>query len=685
MNLATGPTVTLDAALAHATRLLDTDPALAGEQAAEVLRVVAGHPVAELIHAAALTACDRAGESLPILEALARSQPRSPRTRLELGLALARLGRGEEAVAVLRGAVAMQPDLPTAWVALADLLRAQGDVAGAEAALVEHVRHAARDPELMQAAGALAAGRLPEVEPRLEARLRRLPDDVAALRMSAELHARQGLVELAEEELARCVRLAPGFLAARHNYAMLLHRAGKSTQALAEAGRLLEVEPANPAFRNLKAVVLCRMGDYAPALELFDRLLAEAPRNPSVWMSYGHALKTSGDTDRAIDAYRRGLAVEPAFGECWWSLANLKTFRFSDDDVAAMRAAEARPGLADEHRLHLGFALGKALEDRGDHAAAFASYARGNEVRRAQLRYRADETTARVRHAIARYTPEFFAARAGMGDPSPDPIFIVGLPRAGSTLLEQILSSHSQVEGTMELPDVPSITRELREAAAASDPDMPYHEALARLDADGLRALGAKYLEGTRLHRREGKPLFIDKMPNNFMHLGLIHLMLPNAKVIDARRHPLACGFSLFKQHFARGQSFAYSLEDIGRYYRDYVELMAHFDAVLPGRVHRVIHEDLVGDTEARVRALLDYCGLPFEDACLRPHENTRAVRTASSEQVRRPINRDGLDQWRHFAPWLKPLEDALGPVLAAYPRVPDEFETDPGRRRPGH
>jgi len=224
----------------------------------------------------------------------------------------------------------------------------------------------------------------------------------------------------------------------------------------------------------------------------------------------------------------------------------------------------------------------------------------------------------------------------------------------------------------MELPEVPSITRDLRGRAKEDELDMPYHAALARLDAAGLRELGERYLAGTRVHRREGKPLFIDKMPNNFMHVGLIHLMLPNAKIIDARRHPLACGFSLFKQHFARGQSFAYSLEDIGRYYRDYAELMAHFDAVLPGRVHRVIHEALVDDTEAQVRALLDYCGLPFEEACLRPHENTRAVRTASSEQVRRPINRDGVEQWRHYAPWLGPLEQALGPVLAAYPGIPD-------------
>ena len=672
MNLATGPTASLDAALAHATRLLDTNPALAGQQAAEVLRAVPGHGVAQLILAASHTAAGRAAEALALLEPLAKAQPRSARTQLELSLALHRLDRTDEALAAIRRAVEIQPDLPGGWVLLGDQLRARGDAAGADAAYVRHVRHSTRDPALMKAAEALVGERLPEAEARLLERLRLFPTDVAAIRMFAELAARLGRLEAAEGMLARCLEIAPGFHAARQNYAMVLHRANKPELALVQIDKLLALEPTHPVYRNLKAVVLCRIGDYEPALAIYDKLLAEHPANPKVWMSYGHALKTAGHTDRAIAAYRHSIGMDPAFGEVWWSLANLKTVEFGDADVEAMRAALQRPGLDDEHRLHLGFALGKALEDRGQYADSFASYAQANAVRRKQLRYDPAETTNRVRHVIGQYTREFFAQREGAGDPAPDPIFIVGLPRSGSTLVEQILSSHSLVEGTMELPEVPSITRDLRGRAKEDELDMPYHAALARLDAAGLRELGERYLAGTRVHRREGKPLFIDKMPNNFMHVGLIHLMLPNAKIIDARRHPLACGFSLFKQHFARGQSFAYSLEDIGRYYRDYAELMAHFDAVLPGRVHRVIHEALVDDTEAQVRALLDYCGLPFEEACLRPHENTRAVRTASSEQVRRPINRDGVEQWRHYAPWLGPLEQALGPVLAAYPGIPD-------------
>jgi tetratricopeptide (TPR) repeat protein len=435
------------------------------------------------------------------------------------------------------------------------------------------------------------------------------------------------------------------------------------------------VEPEHPAHRNLKAVVLCRTGDYATAIDLYAALLAEYPGNAQVWMSYGHALKTAGFTARAIEAYRRALAIQPSFGEVWWSLANLKTFRFSDDEVATMRAQLGRTDLSDDDRLHLDFALGKALEDAGEYAASFDHYAAGNARRHAQLHYDPAETHARVEHIRRQYTREFFAARAGSGSAARDPIFIVGLPRSGSTLIEQILSSHSQVEGTMELPEVTSITRLLREQAEG-DGAMPYHEALARLDADALRELGERYLAHTRIHRKTAAPLFIDKMPNNFMHIGLIQLMLPNAIIIDARRHPMACCFSGFKQHFARGQSFSYRLDDLARYYTDYVQLMAHFDAVLPGRVHRVIYERMVEDTEGEVRGLLAHCGLPFEEACLRFFENERPVRTASSEQVRRPIYREGMDQWRHYAPWLGPLEEGLGEVLRMYPAVPAQEGT---------
>ncbi|MGN6707371.1 MAG: tetratricopeptide repeat-containing sulfotransferase family protein [Rhodanobacter sp.] len=659
---------TLEQALAHAERLLQRDPALAVEQLDEILQTVGAHPLALRLLAAARLRQDDAQAALDILLPLAPSQPTWAALQLDLGVVLGRLGRGEEAIAALRRAVALQPDLPQAWRELGDHLMAAGEQDAADAAYARHVLHSTHDPRLMGAAVALAEGRVPQAEALLREHLKQAPTDVAAIRMFAEVAARVGRNEDALNLLARCLELAPGFDAARQHYAMVLHRSNQPEQALAQIEHLLASDPQHPAYRNLKAVVLCRIGDYEPAIAIYADLVQRYPDNPRVWMSYGHALKTAGFGERAIAAYRHSLERLPSFGEVWWSLANLKTFRFSAADLATMSEQLARTDLSDEDRLHLEFAMGKAREDAEACADAFAHYARGNAIRRAQLHYSADETSARVARVCAHYTGDFFAARAGMGCPARDPIFVVGLPRAGSTLIEQILSSHSQVEGTMELPEVASISRSLRRQGEG---ETPYHDALAALDADALRALGEHYLAHTRIQRKTSAPLFIDKMPNNFMHVGLIHLMLPNARIIDARRHPLACCFSAFKQHFARGQSFSYDLEDVGRYYHDYVRLMAHFDTVLPGRIHRVFYERMVADTEGEVRRLLEYCGLPFEEACLRFFENPRPVHTASSEQVRRPIYREGVDHWRRFAPWLGPLEHALGPVLESYPEVP--------------
>ena len=670
MNATADPTADLETALAHATRLMSSDPALAGEQAAEIIKAVGEHPMAVLLLGVSHRLRGDPQRSLEILRPLAVRQPNWGLAHYELGQTLIRARRGIEASAALQRAVRLNPGLPKAWLTLGDHLMAMDDVEGADAAYANHIRHSTRDPQMLQAATALLENRLPEAELRLRERLKQAPTDVAAIRMLAEVAARLGRNEDAESLLARCLQLAPGFHAARQNYALVLHRSNKPAQALAEIETLLAAEPDNAGYLNLKAVVLCRVGDYETAIGLYAAILEAYPDHPRIWMSYGHALKTAGRQQQAIEAYRRSLALDPGCGEVWWSLANLKTVRFSADDLAAMRAELAKPALDDKDRQHLEFAVGKALEDEADYEASFRHYLEGNRLRRKTLRYEADETSSRVERIRQSYTREFFEQRAGWGAQAPDPIFVVGLPRAGSTLIEQILSSHSAVEGTMELPEVTSITRELR-AQGEGLGAMPYHDAVHALDDAALRALGQRYLDHTRIQRRTGAPFFIDKMPNNFLHLGLIHLMLPNARIIDARRHPLACCFSGFKQHFARGQSFTYDLDDIGRYYRDYVALMAHFDAVLPGRVHRVIYEHMVEDTEGEVRRLLDYCGLPFEDGCLRFFENERPVRTASSEQVRKPIYREGVDHWRHYEPWLGPLKAALGPVLDAYPEVP--------------
>jgi len=665
------PVGTVEVALAHAARLLESRPEQAAEQAGEILKAVPGHPAALLMSGAALRRTGDMAGALGVLEPLAQSQPNSAATQYELGLALGDSGRGEAAVAALRRAVALKPDMPDAWRALGDHLTAMGDADGADAAYARHIQSSTKDPRLLEPAAALCANRIAVAESLLRAHLKQFPTDVAAIRMLAEVAARLGRNADAEVLLTRCLELAPSFAAARHNYAIVLHRQNKSVEALQEVDRLLALEPRNPGYRNLKAAILARIGEYDQSIDIYAAVLKEYPGQAKVWMSYGHALKTAGRRADCIAAYRRSVELTPSLGEAWWSLANLKTFEFTPAEIGIMRKQLERSDLGDEDRFHFQFAVGKALEDAGDYARSFEHYAEGNRLRRAGITYDPQEMSSHVRRSKALFSREFFRQRTGFGAAAPDPIFIVGLPRSGSTLLEQILSSHPAVEGTMELPDIIAIARTLSGKRTKSEISQ-YPEAVASLSADECRALGDRYLSGTRVQRKTAAPFFIDKMPNNFAHVALIHMILPNAKIIDARRHPLGCCFSGFKQHFARGQNFSYSLEEIGRYYRDYVELMAHFDAVLPGRVHRVFYETMVDDTEAEVRRLLAYCGLPFEEACLRFYENERAVRTASSEQVRTPIFREGIDQWRHYEPWLGPLKSALGRVLDVYPSVPE-------------
>ena len=664
------PIGTLAVALANAERLLASDPVLASEQASEILKSVPGHAGAQLLLGAALRRIGDQEGALAVLEPLARSQAGSFATHYELGLALGAVRRGDEAVVALRRSVELKPDFGDAWRALADHLNAIGDTEGADVAYARHLRFASRDPRLLEAGAALVDNRIAQAEVLLRAHLKQHPTDIAAIRMLAEVAARLGRFGDSEILLARCLELAPSFTAARHNYATVLNRQGKAAQALTEIERVLSQAPENPNHRNLLAAILGRIGEYGRAIEVYEGVLAEYPKHPNAWMSYGHALKSAGRREDSIAAYRRSTDLRPEFGESWWSMANLKTFRFVPADIATMQAQLARPNLTPADRYHFHFALGKALEDQGSWKESFTHYEEGNRLRRTQIDYDADDNASHVARSKALFSKTFFTERVGFGTHATDPIFIVGLPRSGSTLLEQILSSHSAVEGTMELPDVIAIARTLGERKSRSQ-ESKYPEVLATLGAAEFCTLGERYIEQTRIQRRTGAPFFIDKMPNNFAHIGLIQLMLPNARIIDARRHPLGCCFSAFKQHFARGQSFTYGLADLGRYYRNYVELMAHYDEVLPGRVHRVTYERMIENTETEVRRLLEYCGLPFEESCLRFYENERAVRTASSEQVRQPIYKEAVDHWRNFEPWLGPLKEALGPVLDAYPAVP--------------
>lgn len=669
LSTETEPKGTLQTALANAARLLGVDAHKAIEQTREILSAVPNQPQAVLILASALRRTGDLMGARAALETLVERQPNAAQAWLELGLVHAALGAPKKAIAALKRATKLNPDRAEGWHALAEQFSLLGDEEAASAATAQQIRSATKDPVLLEAATALCDSKLASAERTLKDYLKANPTSVPAIRMLAEVAARLGRYVDAETLLARCLALVPGFTAARHNYAVILHRQNKSQEAIAQTEMLLRNDPKNPSYRTLRGAALGQIGEYAQAIACYEDVLKNFPNQPRAWMSYGHALKAVGRQREGIAAYRKSIRLSPGLGEAYWSLANLKTFRFEANEIASMESIAARGTLSDEDRYHLHFSLGKALEDNGSYAKAFEHYAAGNALRRKSVTYDADETSDHVRRSKALFTPDFLSARAGQGEAARDPIFIVGLPRSGSTLIEQILATHSMVEGTMELPDVIAIARRLggRQSRAQRS---EYPEVLATLDANQLKSLGVEYLERTRVQRKLDRPHFVDKMPNNFLHVGLIHLILPNAKIIDARRHPLGCCFSVFKQHFARGQAFSYDQTELGRYYADYADLMAHFDSVLPGRIHRVIYEQLVDDPEREVRRLLDYCGLPFEEDCLHFYRNSRAVRTASSEQVRQPIFREGVEQWRNFEPWLGPLKAALGPVLQDYPTV---------------
>ncbi len=584
---------------------------------------------------------------------------------------LAAEGRSREAIGPLRQALQLNPRLGVAWRLVGDIRLASGDFPAAQEAYDRMLAAVVPDARLRLAADDLAAGKLAEAEAAVRAILAGQPFNLPAAHLMAEILARRGEFAAAEAMLVHCLERAPQLHLAGQSLALLLHRTGRHAEALTELDRLLAHNPRNNRARMIKAAILAEIGEYERATEVTAALLEAFADQPQALLIHGNGLRTLGRFDEAVAVFRRVLALDASRADAWWSLANLKAYRFSAEERAAMASRLAAPDVdrgADAGGASLlHFALAKADEDERRDADAFAHYASANALQRQLRPYHPDETTALARRSEALFTPAFFAERAGWGDPAADPIFVVGLPRSGSTLVEQILASHPAVEGTRELPDIQAMA----DWAAAQAPGAPYPAPLANLPREAFAQLGQDYLARTRHQRRLGRARFIDKAPRNFQHIGLIRLMLPNARIIDVRRHPLGCCVSAFRQHFAGGFAFAYDLTDLGRYYADYVALMAHYDAVLPGHVTRVVYEELVEDTEGEVRRLLDALGLPFDAACLRFFENRRAVATPSSEQVRRPIYAEGVDSWRRFEPWLGPLKSALGPVLDAYPAPP--------------
>jgi tetratricopeptide (TPR) repeat protein len=624
---------------------------------------------ARLLVAVAQRYLNRIPDALSTLAILERHHPRFSRLHEERGHCYVFNKQAPEAIAAFLQAVNINHALPSSWAMLEGLYRMTGQADNAAMA-ASHVATLKKLPqEVVTATGLFVDGDFEAAESLVRAFLLKHGNHVEGMRLLARIGMVHKVFDDAEILLAALLELAPGYRVARREYAEVLVELHKYTDARRQLDRLLAEEPENRLFKQLYATTAAGLGEHERAVGLYRELLAGTPQDADVHLSIAHAQKTLGRHREAVDSYRRAADCREDFGDAYWSLANLKTYRFSDAELARLHAAESAPGTLPVDRYHLCFALGKALEDLGEFSESFRYYEKGNALKRSESRYRPDIIENNTRQQIEVCTPEFFANRRGWGAQDRDPIFIVGLPRSGSTLIEQILASHSQVEGTQELADIQQIVGTLR----GRDPDLNnprYPRVLPQLEREDFVRFGAQYLEGTRLYRR-GKPgavpFFIDKMPNNFRHLGLIHLMLPNARIIDARREPMACCFSNFKQLFAQGQEFTYGIEDIARYYRTYLELMRHWDIALPGRILRVHHEDVVDDLEGAIRRILDFCGLAFEPQCLEFHKTERSIRTASSEQVRQPLYREGVDQWKHFEPYLEPLESALGDALDHY------------------
>jgi len=608
----------------------------------------------------------RIPEALAMLAELEQHHPGYSRLFQERGHCLVAMRSAGAAVQAYLRAVSLNPSLPASWNALQVLFHMTGRQADAENAAAEVAKLATLPPQILTAFGMFADGEIQPAEQIVREYLASHGDHIEGMRLLAQVCMKLDVVDEAEHLLQKVLALAADYQAARYEYAVALLARQKHARALEEMEKLLKTDPNNRVYRTAHATICAGMGDFHQALPRYREVLAETPNDAELNLAVAYALKTMGEPEAAVEAYRAAAAARPHYGEAFWSLANLKTYRFTVTEIARMRAAEASPNIQSVDRYHLCFALGKALEDLGEYAESFAYFERGNALKKSECHYRPEplERNARLQASVC--TQEFFAARQGVGCPDPSPIFIVGLPRAGSTLIEQILASHSQVDGTMELADIPRLVQDLH-GRPPTDSTPCYPGILAELAAADFASMGEKYLNDTRIYRT-GKAFFVDKMPNNFRDLGLIHLILPNARIIDARRDPLACCFSNFKQLFASGQQFTYGIDDITRYYRMYVELMNHWNAVLPGRILTVRHEEVVADLEANVRRILGFCGLEFEPACLEFHKTQRTVHSASSEQVRRPINRDGIDLWRHYEPWLAPFKQSLGPLAATSP-----------------
>ena len=617
-----------------------------------------------------LAVCQRyLGEHQSALTTLSRLKEVAPdfgRAHQESGHVFRALGQDDNALAAYARATQLNPALEASFQAQREILNAQGRTSYAMQ-IEQQLQTLQSTPKpLIAVMDLISQGKLVKAEQLCRGFMQKVPHNIEGMRLLADIGTRLGVMEDAEYLLESAVEFAPDNIRVRIEYIQVLRKRQKYEEALQQAKILLETDSNNPQFQSVYAIEAMQSGDYDTAMAMFDSILKVVPEDPVTLTSRGHALKTLGQTDEAIASYRRAIASLPSHGEAYYSLANLKLFNFEDADIESMEQQEVDVNLPHMNRIYFNFALGKAHEDNKLFDKAFNYYERGNAFKQASSRYKASDITEEFHSQQDVFSQAFIDSHQSSGCQAPDPIFIVGLPRAGSTLLEQILSSHSQVDGTMELPNMLALAQKLRRGERMGSKSH-YPQVLTSLSAEQLTEFGQTFIDETRVHRASA-PFFIDKMPNNFRHIGLISLILPNAKIIDARRHPMGCCFSGFKQLFAEGQEFTYGLNEVGTYYKDYVELMDFWDKALPGKVLRVQYEEVVADLDTQVRRILDYCGLPFEDACISFYENERAVRTPSSEQVRQPIYTGGLEQWKNFEANLDPLKEALGPVLDRYP-----------------
>ena len=595
-------------------------------------------------------------------------QPDFPHLHEDLGSVLALQQRFEEAVPCFRRAIELEPRLPLAHKKLGEALAALDRGSEADEAFEEYFELDPSKGNVALALVDLRAGRKPEAVDKLRKILRETPDNVDAMRALAGIYFRdREHLGDAEALLRRATELAPDFVAAWMLLGTLLVDGNRHPEAFDCFRRVTVLDTEHAAAWSGLGNAQSHMGNAAAAVASYRRAIELKPEVPGAYMTLGHALKTLGDQAGALEAYRGAIARKAEFGEVYWSMANLKVFRFDDAEVAAMEQQLARSELDENANVHFRFALGKAYEDKEDFDTAWRYYDSGNQLQRKRVAH--DPVAFEVRQEEIRdvFSKEFLARHAGAGYEAPDPIFIVGLPRSGSTLIEQILASHSQVEGTAELP---ALARLATSIGRYRPDNRQYPESVRELRSKDFRGYGRQYIEETRAQRVTGKPFFTDKLPNNFSHVGLAHLILPNARIINARRHPFDSCLGGYKQLFGMGQDFTYDMTELALYYRQYHEIMQHWHEVLPGKVLDVHYEETVMDFETQVRRILDHCGLPFEESCLRFHETRRAIRTASSEQVRQPLYSSALGYWRHYEKYLQVWRDELADIVDALPAV---------------